>query len=300
MSNQKITPTESVNGIVVLNKPAGDSSNQILQKVKRLFNAKKAGHTGTLDPIATGMLVITLGHGTKINSHLLEADKVYQVTMQLGQTRTTGDIDGEIVAEADIPTLNTKLIESKLSKYRGLIEQTPPMYSALKHEGKPLYYYARQGIHIERKSRSVKIYALDLIAFSKDQITLKIHCSKGTYVRTIVEDLGQDLGCGAYVKKLHRDWLSPFEQSPTVTLAELERLSKAQRLEKLLPIDFIFADWPALTLSKEQASELDFGRSFAIDFPDSNDVRVYTDDHLFWGIGRVLEGRFSIRRRMID
>ena len=187
----------SVNGIVVVDKPLGASSNHVLQQVKRLYGAAKAGHTGSLDPLATGVLPVCLGEATKLSQYLLDSDKSYRTTAKLGIRTTTGDAEGEVVSER--PVALTELIWSLLARFRGPIEQVPSMYSALKHNGKPLYEYARQGIEIERPARKVNIYRLTLIEFRGDELVLEVDCSKGTYIRTLVEDIGEMLGCGAHV-----------------------------------------------------------------------------------------------------
>jgi len=201
MSKTKWRP---VDGIVLLDKPIGLSSNQALQRVRRLFRAARAGHTGALDPLATGMLPLCLGEATKFSQFLLDADKRYITCIQLGKGTTTGDREGDVLTDLPVPELTDEALESVLNRFRGEIEQIPPMYSALKHEGKPLYEYARQGIVIERKRRQVTIADLTLVSRTADTLTLDIRCSKGTYIRTVGEDIGEMLGCGAHLHSLHR------------------------------------------------------------------------------------------------
>ncbi|WP_206460869.1 tRNA pseudouridine(55) synthase TruB, partial [Acinetobacter baumannii] len=212
--NQKIS-RRHISGVFLLNKPLGLSSNAALQKVRWLYRAQKAGHTGALDPLATGLLPICLGEATKFSHYLLDSTKRYQTTVRLGQTTTTGDVEGDILQERPIPVLSKELIEQTLEKFRGDIQQVPPMYSALKKEGKPLYELARKGIEIEREARPVTIYALELIEFTENSITLDVTCSKGTYIRVLGEDIGEALGCGGHLTMLHRIQTGHFELIPS-------------------------------------------------------------------------------------
>ena len=220
-----------VNGILLLDKPIGITSNAALQTVKRLYAAKKAGHTGSLDPLATGMLPICFGKATKISAQLLDADKTYQVTAQLGIKTATGDKEGEIIAEKPVATFTLSQMEKTLENFRGPIQQIPPMYSALKHQGQPLYKLARRGITIERLPRSVTIHQLDLINFADDVIELYVRCSKGTYIRTLIEDIGEALGCGAHVISLRRLTVAKFLEKNMITLDQVCNLQ--QQLEEL-------------------------------------------------------------------
>ena len=212
-----------VNGVLVLDKPRGMSSNQALQKVRWLLNAEKAGHTGSLDPLATGVLPLCFGEATKFSQYLLDADKGYETLAQLGVTTTTGDAEGEVLERRPV-ALTAEQIEAALQEFRGPIQQIPPMYSALKKDGQPLYKLARAGEVVEREARSVTIARLELLAWHGEQLRLAVDCSKGTYIRTLVEDLGQQLGCGAHVAELRRTQAGPFDLSQTVTLETLERL----------------------------------------------------------------------------
>lgn len=221
--NQKIS-RRHISGVFLLNKPLGLSSNAALQKVRWLYRAQKAGHTGALDPLATGLLPICLGEATKFSHYLLDSTKRYQTTVRLGQTTTTGDVEGDILQERPIPVLSKELIEQTLEKFRGDIQQVPPMYSALKKEGKPLYELARKGIEIERETRPVTIYALELIEFTENSITLDVTCSKGTYIRVLGEDIGEVLGCGGHLTMLHRIQTGHFELIPSYTIEYLESL----------------------------------------------------------------------------
>lgn len=233
--NQKIS-RRHISGVFLLNKPLGLSSNAALQKVRWLYRAQKAGHTGALDPLATGLLPICLGEATKFSHYLLDSTKRYQTTVRLGQTTTTGDVEGEILQERPIPVLNQELIEQTLEKFRGDIQQVPPMYSALKKEGKPLYELARKGIEIEREARPVAIYALELIEFTENSITLDVTCSKGTYIRVLGEDIGEALGCGGHLTMLNRTQTGHFELIPSYTIEYLESLTEEQREALLLPV----------------------------------------------------------------
>ncbi|MGN5725593.1 tRNA pseudouridine(55) synthase TruB [Acinetobacter calcoaceticus] len=233
--NQKIS-RRHISGVFLLNKPLGLSSNAALQKVRWLYRAQKAGHTGALDPLATGLLPICLGEATKFSHYLLDSTKRYQTTVRLGQTTTTGDVEGEILQECSVPVLNQELIEQTLEKFRGDIQQVPPMYSALKKEGRPLYELARKGIEIEREARPVTIYALELIAFTENSITLDVTCSKGTYIRVLGEDIGEALGCGGHLTMLNRTQTGHFELIPSYTIEYLESLTEEQREALLLPV----------------------------------------------------------------
>ncbi|MBJ9722040.1 tRNA pseudouridine(55) synthase TruB [Acinetobacter calcoaceticus] len=233
--NQKIS-RRHISGVFLLNKPLGLSSNAALQKVRWLYRAQKAGHTGALDPLATGLLPICLGEATKFSHYLLDSTKRYQTTVRLGQTTTTGDVEGEILQERPVPVLSQELIEQSLEKFRGDIQQIPPMYSALKKEGRPLYELARKGIEIEREARPITIYALELIEFTENSLTLDVTCSKGTYIRVLGEDIGEALGCGGHLTMLNRTQTGHFELIPSYTIEYLESLTEEQREALLLPV----------------------------------------------------------------
>ena len=213
-----------LDGVLLLSKPVGISSNRALQRAIQLFGACKAGHTGSLDPLASGMLPICFGEATKIAGFLLNADKAYTVTAQLGVTTNTGDLDGEVLLRVPANTVDGAALEAVLNRFRGPIKQIPPMYSALKYRGQPLYKLARQGLEIERKVRCVTISQLDLLHFENAQLSLYVECSKGTYIRSLIIDIGALLGCGAHVIKLHRNWVRPFAERPMHTLDEIELL----------------------------------------------------------------------------
>lgn len=293
-----------VNGILVLDKPLEVSSNGILQRVKFLFRAKKAGHTGSLDPLATGVLPLCFGEATKFSQFLLDADKKYRTTVKFGVTTTTGDAEGEVVEENPVENLSSETLESVLAQFRGPIEQVPSMYSAIKVDGKPLYKLARQGIEIERKSRNVEIFALDLVSLDGDMATLDVHCSKGTYIRTLAEDIGKVLGCGAHVAELRRVASGPFELSQAITVQELEQCLEdrgEQGLDDLLlsPSEAL-PDWPKVELTEISASYLRQGQPVQIaKAPTTGWVRIFSESQepAFIGVGEIMEdGRVAPRR----
>ena len=224
-----------VNGVVLLDKPKGLSSNHALQRVRRLFDAQKAGHTGTLDPMATGLLPICLGEATKFSAHLLEADKMYRTRVELGVITDTGDAEGTVLERREVPNLAVEDIESVLTRFRGEIDQVPPMYSALKHQGKKLYELAREGKQVERAARRVSVYDARLLSFEGTAFELEVSCSKGTYIRTLAEDIGHALGCGAHISQLRRLKTGPFDGDAMWTLEALEALaSQADREAELM------------------------------------------------------------------
>lgn len=228
----------AINGVLLLDKPHGLSSNHALQTVKRIYFAQKAGHTGALDPLATGMLPICLGEGTKFSQFLLDTDKTYQVTAKLGIRTTTSDAGGEVVSEKEFNVSNEQLSEA-LDKFRGTTKQTPSMYSALKYQGKPLYKYAREGIEVPRESRDITVFSLELLRFEYDEVELNIHVSKGTYIRTIVDDLGELLGCGAHVAELRRLAVGSYPIDKMVTLPELETLLDQANSQGITPSELL-------------------------------------------------------------
>lgn len=291
----------AVNGVLVLDKPRGMSSNQALQKVRWLLNAEKAGHTGSLDPLATGVLPLCFGEATKFSQYLLDADKAYETVAQLGVTTTTGDAEGEVVEQHEV-TVGREAVEAVLPRFRGDIEQVPPMYSALKKDGQPLYKLARAGEVVEREARSVTIARLDLLAFESPCATLAVSCSKGTYVRTLVEDIGRELGCGAHVAALRRTQAGPFQLSQSVTLEELEKIHAEggnEALDRfLLPVDAGLEHWPLVQLSEHSAYYWLHGQPVrAPEVPKFGMLRVQDHEGRFIGIGEVVEdGRLAPRR----
>jgi len=291
----------SVSGVLLLDKPAGLSSNQVLQRVKNLFKAAKAGHTGSLDPLATGMLPICFGEATKISAFLLDANKRYRFSCQLGQTTTTGDTEGEVVNTADFSAVTTKHIERVLPDFIGDIEQIPPMYSALKHNGQRLYKLARQGIEVERKPRTVTIFDIHLHSLKQGIMELEVTCSKGTYVRTLAEDIGEVLGCGAHISQLRRLSVGPYE-GEMVTVQTLEELVEqgTHMLDKLLlPVESGVADWPDVHLGADAAFYMSQGQPILVPHaPTEGWVRIY-DQQKFLGVGEVQDdGRVAPRRML--
>lgn len=290
-----------VNGVLLLDKPAGISSNRALQIAKGLYSARKAGHTGSLDPLATGLLVICLGEATKVSAYLLEADKHYRATCRLGVKTTTADADGEIIESRPVETYSMAQLESTLGRFRGRIEQVPPMYSALKHEGQRLYKLARSGIEVARAARPVTIHKLELVDRGDDTLILDMKCSKGTYVRTVVEDIGEALGCGAHVSQLRRLGVAPYDEPDMIDLESLAELA-AQGFEalarRLLPIDSALAGWPALNVDEACAFYLRAGEPVQIPgAPTQGKTRLYDKRHGFFGLGRVLDdGRVAPER----
>ncbi|MEE9100960.1 tRNA pseudouridine(55) synthase TruB [Pseudomonas nitroreducens] len=291
----------AVNGVLVLDKPRGMSSNQALQKVRWLLNAEKAGHTGSLDPLATGVLPLCFGEATKFSQYLLDADKAYETVAQLGVTTTTGDAEGEVLEQREV-TVGREALEAMLPRFRGDIEQVPPMYSALKKDGQPLYKLARAGEVVEREARSVTIARLDLLAFESPRATLAVSCSKGTYVRTLVEDIGRELGCGAHVAALRRTQAGPFQLNQSVTLEELEKVHAEggnEALDRfLLPVDAGLEHWPLLQLSEHSAYYWLHGQPVrAPEMPKFGMLRVQDHEGRFIGIGEVTDdGRLAPRR----
>lgn len=285
MAQYRRPPRDHVNGIVLLNKPAGVSSNGILQKVIRVFNAKKGGHTGALDPFATGLLPICLGEATKVSGLLLDADKGYIATLKLGEQSDTGDTEGEIIQTLPVPDLNESLIEAAFAQFKGSIEQVPPMYSALKHQGKPLYYYARQGIEIERPARPIQIKALELISFAPDQIVFRVLCSKGTYVRTLGEDIAKALGTVGHLTALHRIQTGSLKGDDMLTLDEIEQ----QKFACLQPLDIALQHLDRIDLDAEQTSLIRHGQALKLKQPSTDLVRFYDDQGVFFAVGEWAE-----------
>jgi tRNA pseudouridine55 synthase len=278
-----------LDGVLLFDKPLQLSSNIALQKVRRLFRAEKAGHTGTLDPLATGLLPICFGEATKFSTALLDADKTYRAQLHLGRTSTTGDAEGEI-AETGAALPDEEQVRVVLRDFTGGIEQLPPMHSAIKHQGKPLYEYIRKGEMVERASRNVTIHDLVLERFAHDELEISVHCSKGTYVRTLAEDIGQALGCGAYLCGLRRTAIAQFDLKIAYTWDQLEAMSMEQREACLLPVDCLLQDMPRLELDDAQARRIAQGQRLAVDagLPDGK-VCLYHAGQ-FVGVA-LLEGR---------
>ena len=272
-----------VDGVLLLNKPVGITSNAALQKAKWLLNAKKAGHTGTLDPFADGLLPLCFGEATKFSAYLLDADKRYRAVQQLGVTTTTGDPEGEVLCRAEVH-VSCADIAAVLPRFVGEIEQIPPMHSALKHQGRPLYEYARAGIEIDRPPRKVTIRSLDMIECAPPRVALEVQCSAGTYIRTLAQDIGAALGCGAHLTALTRLGSGGFTLEQAHTLPELEAIEPAQRHALLLPADCLVAHLPAVQLDDADAAALRQGRSIAYATPESGLMRAYTTSNTFIGL----------------
>ncbi len=313
-----------INGILLLNKALHASSNKALQQVKRLYNAKKAGHTGSLDPLATGVLPLCFGEATKFSQYLLDADKVYTVWGRLGCTTITGDAEGEVQIIENAPIVSKDIFSEALKAFLGAIHQIPPMYSALKKDGVPLYQLAREGIEIERKAREIIIYDIQLNTFNYPDFEIKVHCSKGTYIRTLVEDIGKHLHSGAYLLNLRRDKAGPYLLENSYTLEQLEAMLEANNSDNdnknlthdktllnniLLPADTAVLNFPAIILNEEQTKmlqqgkQIDMGNAEEIERVDNvisknveNLVRLYYDSQ-FLGLGNLsMEGVLRVQR----
>lgn len=295
-----------VDGILVLDKPQGISSNDAVQQAKRLFGAQKVGHTGSLDPLATGVLPLCFGEATKFSQFLLSSDKKYWVRIQLGVATDSGDADGEIIAETDASAVARGDIEEQLAQFRGDISQIPSMFSALKHKGQPLYKLARQGIEVERKARCVHIFSNELVSFEDDHLELEIHCSKGTYIRSVAEDLGKQLGVGAHVVELRRRAAGPYDEADVVALADLEQQREHGSCDKYLrPTASSVGQWPEVNLSESLAFYIRQGQPVLIPHAPTNGwVRLCEtngDEAVFLGVGEVLDdGRVAPRRLVVS
>jgi tRNA pseudouridine55 synthase len=297
-----------VDGVLVLDKPAGMTSNACLQRVKNALYAAKAGHTGSLDPLATGVLPLCFGEATKLSRFLLEADKSYISTFVLGVATATGDADGEILASSDASAITLQQLEQALAGFRGEIEQVPSMYSAIKHQGKPLYQLARAGVEVERKVRRVTIYSLELLDFKagrQAELRVSVRCSKGTYVRSLAEDLGQMLGCGAHVGALRRTQSGPFGIEQCVSLEQLEKLAAERQFEALngllLPVDSGLSGMPTVVLPDDSSYYLRQGQPvLASNMPSAGMVRIVEDTGEFLGVGEITDdGMLAPRRLMV-
>lgn len=297
-----------IDGILVLDKPLGESSNRALQTVKRLYFAAKAGHTGSLDPLATGVLPLCLGEATKFSQYLLDADKAYESTFVLGTTTNTSDAEGEVLEERDTAGVTESDVAAALAAFEGEIEQTPSMFSAIKQNGQPLYKLARQGIEVERKSRRVVIKTLELLAFrggDKPEVDIYLECSKGTYVRSLAEDLGKALGCGAFVSALRRTRAGPFGIEDSVALNTLEALKHnddvASMDELLLPADAALDTFPLVRLSESAGFYICQGQPVMVpNAPCDGMVRVALESGEFLGVGEILDdGRVAPRRLIV-
>ncbi len=299
----------NIHGILLLDKRLGVSSNRALQEVRRLLNANKAGHTGSLDPLASGLLPLCFGEATKVSALMLDDNKRYQVVVQLGVMTDTGDAEGVVIETKPVPALSINDILACLKKFTGEIDQVPPMYSALKHNGKKLYELAREGKTIERKARHITIFELKLLTDSQalacepDRLTLEVFCSKGTYIRSLAEDIGHDLGCGATVKELRRLEAGQFSIENAKTIEQLTAMDRQSLLQCLINVDKPLETLPAVQLSDEQATCIKYGQSLKLmSTPDASreagqvTVRMYNDT-VFLGLGEMLrDGKLAPKK----
>ncbi|OOR99321.1 tRNA pseudouridine(55) synthase TruB [Haemophilus paracuniculus] len=294
-----------IHGVFLLDKPQGMSSNDILQKVKRLFQANKAGHTGALDPLATGMLPICLGEATKFSQFLLDSDKRYRVIAKLGERTDTSDADGQVVQTRAVAVEQADILAA-LEPFRGEILQVPTMFSALKYQGKPLYEYARAGITVEREARPITIFELTFIDYQAPYLTLEVHCSKGTYIRTLVDDLGEALGCGAHVTMLRRLAVANYPIEAMMSWDDLQKFAENQPLaeldQHLLPMDSAVSSLPKLSLTAEQTKAVGFGQRVKFDNPQQLQglVRLFSDNDQFLGVAEIRQDNVIRPNRMVN
>lgn len=291
----------NINGVVLLDKPVGISSNRALQKVRGIFQAKKAGHTGSLDPFATGMLPICLGEASKTAAFMLAAGKKYRATARFGEATTTGDIEGEIIQNGLVPDVDEDALRKVLAGFVGDIEQVPPMYSALKHDGKPLYEYARAGIDIERPARPVTIHELELVSWQTPQLVFDVRCSKGTYIRTLGEDIAKALDSCAHLTGLRRFYVEPFENLEMITLEQLQYAREAGMLDQqLLAVDVGLPEWPMIELNEQQQSKFSNGNQFPYPAGSDGSVGIVGSTGLTGSIEPDLEGESSRKGGAIE
>ncbi len=284
-------------GILLLDKPRGLTSNQALGRAKRVLAIRKAGHTGALDPLATGLLPLCFGEATKVSGWLLDADKSYLAEVRLGQTTDSGDADGRLLENRPLPPLDTQAIDRALAQFRGEIAQVPPMHSALKHHGRRLYELARAGVEVERPPRKVTIRRLELLDWQSPRLTLRVDCSKGTYIRSLAMDIGSALGCGAHLVALRRTRSGPFRIEQAIALDQLEELGQDDARARLLPADHALAQWPALRLDPEPAAALRQGRPVRVPDAATGLVRIYAGE-VFLGVGETGADGWTRPRRL--
>jgi len=287
----------TVDGVLLLDKPPGMSSNAALQAVRKLFGRVKGGHTGTLDPLATGLLPLCLGAATKFAGGLLEADKAYDAIILLGVATTTGDAEGAPTFEAN-PEGCMARVPEVLEAFTGEVDQVPPMFSAIKHRGRPLYHYARTGQSVERDARRVKVYSLELLSTSGAEVSVRVRCSKGTYIRTLAHDIGLRLGCGAHLRALRRTGVGRFKIEEALGLDRLTEFTEAERIACLRSADVLLADLPAVVVDRAQAEALLQGRAVARPAPLGS-VRLYAEDGLFLGLGAAGQGLLLPKRMWV-
>ncbi|MCM2679676.1 tRNA pseudouridine(55) synthase TruB [Echinimonas agarilytica] len=299
-----------IDGVVLVDKPTGMSSNNVLQKVRAMFFAQKAGHTGALDPLATGMLPVCLGEATKFSQYLLDSDKKYRVVARLGQRTDTSDADGELISERAV-NVSWAQVDQELEHFRGPILQTPTMFSALKHEGKPLYKYAREGITIDRPARPIDIYSFEIVSLDAELLTMDVHCSKGTYVRTLVDDLGEMLGCGAHVQELRRTAVAHYPTDQMMTMDELQALRDKANAESkcpgayldelLLPIDSAVVALPKVWIGESAASYVLNGNPVRVETEVTDgQVRIIREaSDQFIGVGEIVDEHMLAPKRLV-
>lgn len=288
-----------ISGVFLLNKPLGISSNGALQKVRWLYRAQKAGHTGALDPLASGLLPICLGEATKFSHYLLDSTKRYQTTVKLGNSTTTGDVEGEVFLEKEVAELTEEKIKEALAKFTGDILQVPPMYSALKKDGRPLYELARQGIEIEREARPIHIFAIELLSFTNDSITLDITCSKGTYIRVLGEDIAQALDTYGHLTYLHRIQTGQFELIPIYTIEYLESLTEMEREALLLPVYAPIDHFPKIQAPEGRAEYFSRGMESNIDHAAEEQVVVFDGDKCL-GLAEITDKKRLVPKRVLN
>jgi len=291
------TTRAAVNGVLLIDKPVGPSSNAVLQRAKRLLGAARAGHTGTLDPLASGLLVIGLGEATKFAEALLGADKAYRARVKLGERTETGDAEGSVLERSEVIATRADLL-AVLDRFRGEIDQVPPAHAAIKHRGRPLYAYARRGEHVPRSPRRIVIRRLELEQFEGDRVRLFVECSKGTYIRALAEDLGAALGCGAHLAGLERTAVGPFRLGQSVTLEALEALAPAERRERLLPPEALLGSTPRVTLEARLAARFRQGQAVSV-MSASGNVAVFGEGGMFLGTGEVDSCRTLKPKRLL-
>lgn len=288
-------PRRAVHGVLLLHKPAGLSSTDALVRAKRLYRAEKAGHTGTLDPLASGLLPLCFGAATKFAQASLDADKHYRAVLRLGQTTASQDAETPVLRERPVQCSRAE-VEAACAAHTGAMDQVPPMHSALKHEGRALYELARQGLEVERAPRRIHIHRIEVLEFAPPLLTLQVHCSKGTYIRTLAQDIGEHLGCGAHLAALQRNGSGALRLEQAHTLEALAELDEPQRDALLLPPDVMLSSWPSLTLAHSEAGRFLTGLRRRVNHPDAPAVRVYGPDAAFLGSAHVQSGELIAQR----
>jgi tRNA pseudouridine55 synthase len=289
-------PRRAVHGVLLLDKPLGWTSNDALQKAKGLLRAQKAGHTGTLDPLATGLLPLCFGAATKFSQAALDADKRYRATLRLGQRTSTADAESAVIEEHAV-TVDRAAVQAVLERFVGPLEQRPPLHSALKHQGRALYEYARQGLEVERATRRVEIRRIDVVDWQCPTLVIDVHCSKGTYIRTLADEIGQGLGCGAHLVALRRTGSGALEIGGAVSIEALATLDEAERVARLLPLDVLLAAWPEVSLPEDEAGRFLTGLRRRVPLADNPAVRVYGDSpRAFLGSAHITGGELIADR----